>query len=294
MADNTTITPGSGATIRTDDVGGVQYQVVKLDGGGDGLSVPIVAGRNADASSLPVALSTEDVALVGATGETAPASDTASSGLNGRLQRIAQRITSLIALVPAALVGGRFDINVGGFGGTAVVNGGLAGSQSVGGTVANNVAPTGNPVPLAGIAVSSEPTANTATRVSQLLTDLVGKLIVLPYANPENNLIGTITTSMTGTTSTAVSGMGAQGAGIRNYVTSIIISNAHATVGTDVILQDGSGGTTLGTFPAAAVYGGVAITLPNPLKTTANTGLFAANVTTGASTKVTCYGFKGV
>ena len=41
--------------------------------------------------------------LVGAVTETAPASDTASSGLNGRLQRIAQRLTSLIALVPASL-----------------------------------------------------------------------------------------------------------------------------------------------------------------------------------------------
>lgn len=34
--------------------------------------------------------------LVGAVNETAPATDTASSGLNGRLQRIAQRITALI------------------------------------------------------------------------------------------------------------------------------------------------------------------------------------------------------
>lgn len=40
---------------------------------------------------------------VGSLTETAPASDTASSGLNGRLQRIAQRLTSLIALVPTAL-----------------------------------------------------------------------------------------------------------------------------------------------------------------------------------------------
>lgn len=37
--------------------------------------------------------------LIGALTETAPATDTASSGLNGRLQRIAQRITSLIALI---------------------------------------------------------------------------------------------------------------------------------------------------------------------------------------------------
>lgn len=41
--------------------------------------------------------------LSGAVTETAPATDTASSGLNGRLQRIAQRITSLIALLPSAL-----------------------------------------------------------------------------------------------------------------------------------------------------------------------------------------------
>lgn len=45
---------------------------------------------------------TTDV-LIGAVNETAPATDTASSGLNGRLQRIAQRITSLIALLPASL-----------------------------------------------------------------------------------------------------------------------------------------------------------------------------------------------
>jgi len=41
--------------------------------------------------------------LLGAVTETAPATDTASSGLNGRLQRIAQRLTSLIALFPASI-----------------------------------------------------------------------------------------------------------------------------------------------------------------------------------------------
>lgn len=43
---------------------------------------------------------------VGALLETAPTTDIAASGLNGRLQRIAQRITSLIALLPAALGAG--------------------------------------------------------------------------------------------------------------------------------------------------------------------------------------------
>lgn len=44
-----------------------------------------------------------DTAIFGPVDETAPASDTASSGMNGRLQRIAQRLTSLIALVPSSL-----------------------------------------------------------------------------------------------------------------------------------------------------------------------------------------------
>jgi hypothetical protein len=41
--------------------------------------------------------------IYGSLTETPPATDTASSGFNGRLQRIAQRITSLIALLPASL-----------------------------------------------------------------------------------------------------------------------------------------------------------------------------------------------
>lgn len=40
---------------------------------------------------------------IGSLTETAPATDTASSGLNGRLQRIAQRLTSLIALFPTSI-----------------------------------------------------------------------------------------------------------------------------------------------------------------------------------------------
>lgn len=65
--------------------------------------VPASLGAKAAASSFAVTSSTEDVAQVGSLTETAPATDTASSGLNGRLQRIAQRITSLIALVPTSL-----------------------------------------------------------------------------------------------------------------------------------------------------------------------------------------------
>lgn len=42
-------------------------------------------------------------ATIGSTSETAPATDTATSGLNGRLQRIAQNITSLSGQIPSSL-----------------------------------------------------------------------------------------------------------------------------------------------------------------------------------------------
>lgn len=64
------------------------------------LPVTSAGGGGGDASAAnQTTLNTE----VGIVTETAPASDTASSGLNGRLQRIAQRVTSLIALLPASL-----------------------------------------------------------------------------------------------------------------------------------------------------------------------------------------------
>lgn len=45
MADNVAVTPGTGATIATDDVGGVQFQKVKLDVGSDGASSPVTTSN---------------------------------------------------------------------------------------------------------------------------------------------------------------------------------------------------------------------------------------------------------
>jgi hypothetical protein len=160
------------------------------------------------------------------------------------------------------------------------------------GNVAHDAADSGAPIKVGGRARSSEITAVASDDRVDFVADLAGKQIVLPYANPENFVSGAITSAMTGTTSTSL--LAAPGAGLRNYITTIIVSNSHATVGTDVIIQDGSGGTTLMTIPAAAVYGGAVITLPTPLRQpTANTALYCANVTTGSSTKVSVVGYKG-
>lgn len=274
----------------------VQRERVRIAGANASDLAPVSStlGLSVDNKSLPPGAATETTlgtrlsesdfdAKVGSLTETAPTTDTASSGLNGRLQRIAQRLTSLIALLPTALTGsGNFKVALSESTVTQVVSGDVAASS----------ADSGNPLKIGAKAVSSEPAATSAGSRQNLLSDLVGKLITLPYANPENFVSGAITTSMTGTTSTSL--IAAPGVGLRNYITTIIVSNAHATVGTDVVIQDGSGGTTLLTIPAAAVYGGAVITLPTPLRQpTTNTALFAQNVTTGASTKVSAVGYKG-
>jgi len=106
-----------------------------------------------------------------------------------------------------------------------------------------------------------------------------------------NYVSGVIATAMTGTTSTSL--LAAPAAGLRNYITQITVSNSHATVGTDILIQDGAGGTTLYVIPAAAVYGGAAVSFPTPLRQpTTATAIYCANVTTGASTKVSASGYK--
>lgn len=73
--------------------------VEDANGDTEQIAKPNENGRAPEADSRPIALSDEDFAAVGATDETAPGSDTAAAGLNGRLQRIAQRLTSLITAI---------------------------------------------------------------------------------------------------------------------------------------------------------------------------------------------------
>lgn len=346
--------------IRTDPTGSTTQPVsgtVTANIGTSG-ALALEAGHLATIDTSTAASKVDLDTLVTATGsltETAPATDTASSGLNGRLQRIAQRISSLITalgspfqaggsigntsfastvangdnavegittgaaivtdangtiqqylrglvkLVVAKLTviidqttpGTTNGVALTQIGSTTTVTGGVNGTLAVGGNVATNVAIGTNPVNTGGQGVSSENGAVTTGRLVQFVADLVGKQIVMPYANPENFVSGAITSAMTGTTSTSL--VAAPAGSLRNYITNIVVSNSHATVGTDMVIQDGSGGTTLYTIPAAAVYGGASVTFPVPLRQpTTATAIYIANVTTGASTKASASGYKGL
>jgi hypothetical protein len=74
----------------------VTSQLNSIDAG-----VPAALGATTMSAAMPVTIATDD-ARIGIVTETAPASDTASSGLNGRLQRIAQNLTTLNTSVNTA------------------------------------------------------------------------------------------------------------------------------------------------------------------------------------------------
>lgn len=165
-------------------------------------------------------------------------------------------------------------VSVADIGATAVVTGGVNGSLGVGGVAASGtaIASAGNPTNNGAQARSSEQTATSNAQLVSLVTDLVGKLIISPYANRENYTFGTA--SATGTSSTSV--IASPGASLKLYPTSISISNSSATAVT-VAIQNGSGGTTLATYEVPA-GGGSNVTMPTPMTgMSAATGIFFAS-----------------
>ncbi len=95
-------------------------------------SLPLPTGAATEATTATRLSETDFDLKAGSLTETAPATDTASSGLNGRLQRVAQRLTSLIGQLPTALVGGRLDVNVGATGVTQPVSGTVTANAGTG------------------------------------------------------------------------------------------------------------------------------------------------------------------
>lgn len=328
MADNVSITAGADAAIATDDVTGVHYQRVKVDLGGDGLASPLVRGQQTAANSLPVTLPSDQGTLAvsaatlplpsgASTAAKQPALGTAGTAsadvitvqgvasmtpllVNG--SGVTQPVSGTITANLAAGVNNIGDVdiltiaagdnNIGNVDIVTMPNVTLAAgtnTNEVVGDAAHDAAIAGNPVRIAGRAVSADYTAVATGDTADLICDLNGKQVVAPYAIPEN-LVQGVTAAITGTTDTSV--IAAAGAGIRNYVTALTVTNSHATVGTVVELKDGT--TVIHRAYAAPAGGGFTITFPTPLKGTANTAINAANVTTGSNTYVSASGFKGI
>lgn len=149
MPDNVGYTPGTGATVAADDIGGVLYQRVKLEIGDDGVAqdvsatnpMPVTGTVNTGlsqpltdsqlrAAAVPISnqsLTNLDTDL-GALADAAATSDTGSFSVISFIKRAMQNWTTLLSRIPA-LVGGRIPVDGSGvtqpISGTVTANTGL-------------------------------------------------------------------------------------------------------------------------------------------------------------------------
>jgi len=185
-------------------------------------------------------------------------------------------------------VGTTNGISIAQIGATTVVNGGVAGSLAVGGPTATGSSIAANPVTTGGRAQNAERTAVTNGQVVDRAMDLVGKQIVMPFANKENFLAGN-TGAITTATNTSV--IAAQASGVKIYLTAFSCSNTGANTSL-IQFTSGSGGSVLWTTIAPA-GGGTNLTLPVPVATAAATALYVTTATASTSTYCSASGYAG-
>ena len=142
-----------------------------------------------------------------------------------------------------------------------------------GGGIAHDSADSGNPHKIGARAVSVLETATlvAAADRTDLVADLDGGLIsgrAVPYGDLLSERV-----SNTDGAATALTTFGAPGVGIRNYITTITVHNAHATTNGYVDIRDGTAGTVQWTIPLPATGGAVVPFNPPLRQLTTNTAL---------------------
>ncbi|MBL4664250.1 MAG: hypothetical protein JKY22_12030 [Flavobacteriaceae bacterium] len=166
-------------------------------------------------------------------------------------------------------------------------------TQEMVGDVAHDAAAAGNPVLIGSRATAAIEALTEVAEAdaSYIATDLQGAIITRSYCTAQEQVEFYI--GNTDGAEDAVTGLDAGGAGVHNYVTSIIVHNAHASTNGFVTLLDGSGGSISAVFPAPAT-GGVVHRFDPPWKQpTANTALFVDVSAAITTMHITISGFQG-
>lgn len=159
--------------------------------------------------------------------------------------------------------------------------------------IQNGVGATGSGVPddalyEAGNAQSSEPSAATTGYLTGAFFDLVGKRVTSPYANRENMVRG----AGSGSSTSAITMLDAQGSGVKIYATDLTITrNDAGTSAISVTLNDTA--STVIDIPNNGGGGGFSHTYNVPLAFAANTAA-TCTASSGVTTlHCSLAGFKG-
>lgn len=270
-------------TIASDSTG-----VLSVDDNGSSLTVDGTVTANAGTGTFTVggvaaadaAVSGNPVLVAGRASAAAPA-DMSADGDVVTAWRLRNGAAACVLTAAGALIGGDatngLDVDV-----TRV-----SGTVTVGGVAAHDAAISGNPVRIGARAATTDLTAVAAGDAVDLVADTGGKIVTLIGSVQDRRTSGTTNY----TNSTAADVIAAAGAGVRIAVTSILVTNAHASTGTKVEIRDGTTVKIIGF--AAAVGGGFALNSGgSPLFIgTANTAITARCVTTGADVDVSISGY---
>lgn len=313
VAIGSTITTNNHSLVTTSSIvglstagGGNTYVPVKVTNTGqlsttasisDSNGAAIAVGQTTKSASLPVTLASDQgsLSVSQATGTNLHTVTDSGSVTNATLSA---ETTKVIGTVRNADGSGNLltsttnalDINIKS---GSIANTSFAATQATASSLNATVVPgtaTGSAVPSVSYptgfqARSTDITATTSTYNTIGITDLVGKQIVQPYAI--NQLFVKGSNSATTTSSTSL--ITAAGAGVSNYITSISVMNTGATT-TVVNIQDGS--TTMYQVGAPA-GGGAVVTLPVPIKGTANTAVNFATLNASTTVYVSVAGYTG-
>jgi len=343
MADNVTVTPGSGASIATDDVGGIQFQKVKIDVGGDGASAvlstsdpmpisgPVTVTGDAltalqlldnvvyteaatDTTIEGVAIlweDTSDTLRVPSAAKPLPVAIITGAGSGGTA--MADDAAYTVAVTSFTPVGGVYKSSVDsvddGDGGAVAMSATRAmhvhivgddvgsavadedGTVATGATnvaqtiavqyeydgtnlvrtrgqhtVAHDAADAGNPEKLGAKAETSIAGVTLVTDGDRtdLYAGVDGVLITRPHCNLEDIVTG----NASNTDGASTQCIAAQAAGVKTYLTTVIVTNSHAT--DDIYVEIKDGATAKLTIPVPH-SSGAAVTLAVPLPGTAAT-----------------------
>jgi hypothetical protein len=163
----------------------------------------------------------------------------------------------------------------------------LSGTATVAGAAAHDAAVSGNPVRIAGRALTAAYTTVATGDTADLVCTTQGVLITRGNAIPELQWASTAASGgIVNTTDVALAA--AAGAGLRRYLSSVTLSNNSAT-GTEVVIKDGA--TVIWRDFIRGNSGPVSIAFRDPLKSSANAALNVACITTGAAVYCNAQGF---
>lgn len=263
---------GSNTFINCIDQTGSASNVVVISGG---TNVPTGSGGGGGGGGGGGAVTIADGADVtkGSTSDATCGGDTTSGcTVEQRLQRIAQNLTTVNTTAGAALAAGTNDI------GTI----GVHGISAVAATASEN------PIYDGCRAQNAEQSAVSNGQKIGFSCSLPGKLINLPFANPENTEYAN-PAAITDNSQHQL--FAAAAAGVRHYVTDCLVTNSSLSVVTVVQIQDGS--TVLVQGVAFSDGGGFAFNPPVPRRGSTATALNVQALTTGANIIVSCAGFQG-